>query len=186
MKKLVCLLLLGVFVLSAAPSRAQEKAAEKAKAEERPKVLIPVRVQIVFTEFDGDKKISSMPYSFLSYANDRNGRYEGTSLRTGVRIPKDQKANYMDVGTNIDCRIVAEEDGRFGVSLVFDRSAIYSGSAGDDKREISHPEGTPVIRSFRTNQNFVLKDGQSSESTLSTEPFTGHSLHVTLTVTTIK
>src|SRR5262249_19747618 len=109
---------------------AQEKSQEKPKTEERSKPPVSIKVQVVFTEYDGDKKISSMPYSFIAIPDERVGGLYSASLRTGVRIPiqtdnKDQKATYMDVGSNIDCGVRSEEDGRFRVLLIFERSALY-------------------------------------------------------------
>ena len=69
MKKLIQLLLAGTICFPALQLGAQEKS----KTEERVKVPTPVRVQIVFTEYDGDKKISNMPYSFTVISDDRSG-----------------------------------------------------------------------------------------------------------------
>jgi len=196
MKKLVYLLLLGALWLPAqrvyGQEKSQEKSAEKPKIDDRGKVAIPVKVQIVFTEHDGDKKITSMPYSFISAAGDRIASFEGTSIRDGVRVPievegKDQKTTYLDVGSNIDCRVVAEEDGRFRLNMIFERSAIYPGSAaGEEKLEVSRPNGQPLIRTFRMNVNILLKDGQTSEGVLATDPLTGHILRVSVTINVLK
>lgn len=178
MRRLTNLLLLGALCLPALQLRAQEKT----KAEEHVKVSVPVKVQIIFTEFDGDKKISSMPYTFAATTG------EGTSIRNGVRIPievdgKDQKTTYLDLGSNIDCRVGAEEDGHFHLSLIFERSSIHQGSAaGEEKLEVSRPNGQPLIRTFRTNENMILKDGQTLESVLSTDPLNGHTLRVSVTI----
>jgi len=196
MKKLIYLFLLGALCLSAQPAsgqdKPQEKSPEKPKAEERGRIAIPVKVQIVFTEHDGDKKIASMPYSFVSTAGDKYGSYDSTSIRSGVRVPietdgKDQKTTYLDVGSNIDCRIVAEEEGRFTLHLVFDRSAIYPGGASsEEKLGVTRPNGQPLIRSFRISENMILKDGQTSESVLSTDPLTGHILRISVTINVLK
>jgi hypothetical protein len=196
MKKLVCLVLLGALFLPAQPvsgqDKPQEKPTERSKTVERSKPAIPVKVQVVFTEQDGDKKIASMPYSFISAARDIYGSYDSTSIRSGVRVPietdgKDQKTTYLDVGSNIDCRIIVEDDGRFTLHLVFDRSAIYPGGAqSEEKLEVTRPNGQPVIRSFRISDTMILKDGQTSESVLSTDPLTGHILHVSVTITVLK
>ena len=119
MKKSVYLLLLAaVLWLPSTQAFAQDKPQEKSKSDDKPKPSVPIKVQIVFTEFDGDKKISSMPYSFMVIADERMGGNYSTSLRTGVRVPvemgsKDQQTTYMDIGSNIDCGIRSEEDGRF-------------------------------------------------------------------------
>jgi hypothetical protein len=194
MKKFLFAVALAAFVLLApslgAQEKSQEKSAEKQRAEERRKLSIPVKVQLTFIELDGDKKISSMPYSFIAIATDPDARTENTSIRNGVRIPvatesKEQKINYMDVGSNVDCQVYTDDDVHFRLGLNFERSALYSGS-GEEKKDASHLEGAPLIRSFRAYEHFILRDGQTSESVLSTDPFTGHVLRVSVTINVIK
>src|SRR5438876_7559370 len=101
MKKLSYWCLLGALCLPMLQLHAQEKP----KSEERVKVPTPVKVQIVFTEFDGEKKVSSMPYIFTMISDEKvGGRDYSTSVRTGVRVPielesKDQKITYLEIGT---------------------------------------------------------------------------------------
>ena len=180
MKKWLYLCLIGVLAL-ALPVHAQDK--EHAKAS------VPVKVQLVFSEYDGEKKISSMPYVFAVLANERG--IDGTSLRVGVRIPietdgKDQKTTYIDVGSNIDCRAKIEEDGRFSVSLAMERSTLYPNKSAEGERLVSEPNGLPLIHQFRTNVNLLLKDGQTAESMLSTDPMNGHTIRVSVTINAIK
>lgn len=187
MKKLMYLCLLGLLILPLQQASAQDKPQERPKAEERVKVPIPVKVQIVFSEFDGDKKVSSMPYSFMVITDEKMGGNYSTSLRTGVRIPieidgKDQKTSYMDVGSNIDCGVKSEEDGRFHVYLIFDRSALYPNKSSEGERMVSTPNGQPLVRQFRTSENLILRDGQTSENLLSTDPLNGHTLRVSVTI----
>jgi hypothetical protein len=191
MKKVICFCLLGTFCLPLQRVWAQDKAQEKPKAEERTKPAIPVKVQIVFAEYDGEKKISSMPYTFMAVTDERMGGYYSTSLRTGVRVPieidgKDQKTTYMDVGSNIDCGVRSEEDGRFRVYLVFDRSALYPNKSSDGERLVAEPNGQPLVRQFRTQENLILKDGQTSENILSTDPLNGHTMRVSVTINALK
>jgi len=187
MRKLICFCLLGTLSLPLGPLWAQDKGPEKPKAEERTKDLIPLKVQVVFTEFEGDKKISSMPYAFTVPASDKPGVSYGASVRTGVRIPieldgKDQKTTYMDIGSNIDCRVQSGEDGRFLVSLIFDRSALYPNKSSEGERLVNGPNGQPLVRQFRTNESLLLRDGQTSENTLSTDPLSGHTMRVSVTI----
>lgn len=186
MKKIAYLFLLAALGLPSMQASAQDKQ-EKPKSEEKTKPSIPIRVQIVFTEFDGDKKISSMPYSFMAVADEKMGGYYSTSLRTGVRVPvemgsKDQQTIYMDIGSNIDCGIRSEEDGRFHVYLIFDRSALYPNKSAEGERLVANPNGQPLIRQFRTSENLILKDGQTSENIMSTDPHSGHTLRVSVTI----
>src|SRR6266487_3837877 len=124
MKRFLFPCLLATLCLPVQHLRAQDKAQEKPKTEERVKVPTPVKVQIVFTEVDG----------------------------------------------------------RFHVFLIFDRSALYPNKSTEGERLVSSPGGQPVIRQFRTGQNLILKDGQTSENLLSTDPLTGHTLRVSVTI----
>ena len=182
MKKWNYLVLFGALCVPVLQLGAQEKP----KTEERVKVATPVKVQLVFTEFDGDKKISSLPYTFTVLSDEKMGA-TSTSLRTGIRVPielenKDQKTTYLDIGTNIDCRIITEVDGRFHLNLIFDRSTLYPNKSSEGERLVASPGGQPLIRQFRTSENLILRDGQSSENLLSTDPLTGHTLRVTVTI----
>ena len=182
MKKLSYLLLLGTLCLSALQLHAQEKS----KTEERVKVATPVKVQIVFAEFDGDKKISSMPYTFTVTTDEKaGGNY--TSLRTGIRVPietegKDQKTTYIDIGSNIDCGIMAEDEGRFHLHLIFERSELYPNKSKEGERLVANPGGQPMVRQFRTSENLILRDGQTSENLVSTDPLNGHTFRVSVTI----
>ncbi len=187
MNRFTCLFLLGALCMPLQPASAQDKSQEKPKAEERAKPSVPVKVQIVFTEYDGDKKISSLPYTFMAIADEKVGGYYSTSLRTGIRIPieingKDQKTTYMEVGSNIDCGVRSEDDGRFRVYLIFDRSALYPNKSPEGERLVSEPNGQPLIRQFRTSENLILKDGQTLENILSTDPLSGHTMRVSVTI----
>ncbi len=187
MKRLIYLCLMCALGLPLQQLSAQEKP----KAEERVRVPTPVKVQIVFTEYEGEKKISSMPYSFMVITDERVGGNYSTSLRTGVRIPievdgKDQKTTYMDVGSNIDCGIRTEDDGRFHVYLIFDRSALYPNKSSEGERLVAAPNGQPLVRQFRTSESLILRDGQTSENIMSTDPLNGHVIRVSVTINVLK
>lgn len=178
MKALINLMLLGI--LSVWPSHACAQDAPKEKPG------VPVKVQIVFSEFEGEKKISSMPYSLIAITDEKVGGYYSTSLRTGVRIPveidgKDQKSTYMDVGSNIDCGVRTTAEGSYHLYMIFERSALYQPGA-DDKLS-GRP---PLVRQFKASENMILKDGQTSESVVSTDPLNGHSLHISITINLAK
>lgn len=187
MRKLIPSCLLAVLMLSVQPLHGQDKGQEKSKTEEhaKPWIAIPVKVQVVVAEYDGEKKLSSMPYVFVVLANEKG--VDGASVRTGIRIPietdgKDQKTTYLDVGSNIDCRIRIEEEGRFMVNLILDRAALYPNKSPEGERLVAEPNGLPLIRQFRSNENLLLKDGQTAETVVSTDPLNGHTMRVSVTI----
>lgn len=163
----------------------KSKTEEKSKAEEKLKVKekeksespIPLRVQLVFTEYDGDKKVTSLPYSFFVNAEERRAR-PNTQIRDGVRIAvptgKDSaQYQYIDVGTNIDCSAQSQDDGRYKLILSLERSSF--------SQETS-TSSLPIIRTFRTEINPILKDGQTFEGVMATDPMNGHVYRVTVTL----
>src|SRR5437016_14037441 len=183
MKKLFYLILLGALCQPVVRLCAQEKT----KNEERVKVPTPIKVQITFTEYDGDKKVSSMPYTFTVISDEKVGGNYSTRLRTGIRVPietegKDQKMTHMDIGSNIDCGIKTEDDGRFHLYLIFDRSALYPNKSTEVERLVANPGGQPVVRQFRTDENIILKDVTTSENQLSTYTATCHTFRVSVTI----
>jgi hypothetical protein len=193
MRTFAYLLLLGIATLPCQETLAQDKPQEKAKSEERAKPSVPIKVQVVFSEFDGEKKVSSMPYSFIVIGDDHfSNNYNNASLRTGVRVPvdtggADQKTSYMDIGSNIDCSIKSTDDNRYHLFLVFERSALYPNAAAqDEKMQAPRPGAPPLVRQFRASVNTILKDGQTSETVLSTDPLNGHSLRISATINIVK
>ena len=187
MKALTYFLLLSTFSLAPQLGLAQPPPQEKPKSEEHAQPNIPVKVQVVFSEYDGEKKIVSMPYSFTAITNEKLGGYYSASLRTGVRVPveaggPEQKTNYMDVGSNIDCGLRTTDDNRYHLYMIFERSALSPNSgAQTEKLQTSRPDAPPLVRQFKASVNMILKDNQTSE-TVSTDPINGHSLHLSVTI----
>src|SRR5712664_1753276 len=117
MKKVMISLMVLLFGVLSPFCLAQDKpkAEDSQKAEVR---TTPVKVQIVFTEFEGDKKIKSLPYILYINAPDAPELKPGwIKLRVGSRVPiyrggTSENMTYLDVGTNIDARSAYFSDGR--------------------------------------------------------------------------
>jgi hypothetical protein len=195
-----------VLLLFAAPAaKAQDKPASETPA---PEVVEPAKLQIVLTEYDGTKKVSSMPYSIpfiLSHTPLTS------SLRMGVRVPVNTSSKtgessltYVDVGTNIDVsdidyrmsqNHVLATPGRFSVDIKIDRSSLYVPSrdkdghidGGKDWTAGEPPPGNePMIRQFRGDVTLLLRDGQEAEATVATDPLTGRVLKVEAVLNVLK
>ena len=195
----------AVLLLFAAPAaKAQDKAAAETPG---PDVIAPARLQIVLTEYDGTKKISSMPYSIPLVLK---GPALTSSLRMGVRVPVntttsktgESSLTYVDVGTNIDVsdigyrmNHVLATPGRFSVDIKIDRSSLYVPSRDKDGRVDGGKDWTagepppgnePMIRQFRGDVTLLLRDGQESEATVATDPLTGRVLKVEAVLSVLK
>jgi hypothetical protein len=169
---------LALAMTSAGIARAQDKSADApAKI-----ATVPLRVQVVISRYEGDKKVSSMPYMLSVNA----GR--GASLRMGSRVPiatAGATANmpttfqYQEIGTSIDCSTGVLDDGRFRLELTIDDSSVdeqLRGSGGE----------RPSLRSFRAVNSVVLKDGQTAQFTSAVDKVTGAATKVDVSVTVVK
>jgi len=185
MRMLAAVFIMGATLVSA--GRAQEKA----KPTEDSKRVTPLKVQVVLSEFDGEKKVSSLPYTFSLNADEGHPGIP-TSLRMGLRVPvaigtKDSpnSIQYMDVGTDVDCSAQAMDGGRFRLDLTVRRSSIYS--AGTEQRTPGEntgeflPSARPIVRQFSTSLHLLVRDGQTLQSTTATDPVSGHVLKIDVT-----
>jgi len=194
----------GLALLLLVPAaRAQEKAEAPAPAEPHAR-FTPLRVQIVFSKYQGEKKVASLPYTLTCNAPDR----QPAVLRMGIEVPVPVAPSkegmpggfsYKNVGTSIDCRAGnPEEGGRYRLELNIEQSSIYS--AIDEKgRRPGDGEGkapwgvsdtalasAPMFRSFRASFVPILRDGQTVQYTAATDPVSGEVVKIDVTVTVLK
>ncbi len=216
-KRIVALLALTLFLFAGVAS-AQEKnpppPPPPRPVDAEVSVVMPLRIQVVFSEYDGEKKISSLPYTLNHNATRGNSR---TSLRMGLRVPivtapakegLTAQVQYHNVGTDIDC-LVTNRDGLFLLHLELRRSSVYTPDAGvaggvpgglpggavtqklrDSKArediEVGGVPSNPVIREFSGAVDALLRDGQTVQSTMATDPVSGRVLRVDVTLNVIK
>lgn len=173
------------------------RAQDKANPSDKAKPSIPVKLTVVLTENDGEKKVASLPYSILVNADPGgpggHGAPYSSYTRIGVRVPvagvgKEGQSTFVDVGSNIDCGVQTEEDGRFTVRLNFERSSLYFQGRGEEKGAIKTVEtGQPYIPTIRAQSLLVtVKDGQSMEVLTATDPLNGHVFRLNLTLSVQK
>ena len=178
-------------------------AQDKPKAEDSQKAEVrttPVKVQIVFTEFEGEKKLKSLPYVLYINAPDAP-EWKSSSfvkLRVGSRVPVYTGGNtgsmtYLDVGTNIDGRAAYSGDGRLLLQTKIERSWVEGGVSVPVARSDGSPSETssghfqePIVRQFVSEFDLKLREGQSVESTMATDPLSGKVLKVDVSFTIVK
>lgn len=195
------LMVAAAIVLLATQAKAQDaKSAEPSRGARTSdnkvadaKNIVPLKVTIVFNEYDGEKKLSSLPYA-LFVKTDENSRFVGR-VRMGVRVPiwiggKDSAVQYQDIGSNLDCFAQAAEDGKYMLDLTLERSSIYSSSSGKEEYPAaSKPDDqphAPLVRTFRANLVLMLRDGQTTQNTIATDPLNGHIVKVEVTLNVVK
>ena len=138
------------------------------------KPLTALKVQVVISRYEGDKKVSSLPYTMAVTSNDR-----GVSLRMGSQVPIPSNGggfSYQNVGTNIDCTATSTDEARFNLHITISDSSVL-------ERRLDSP---PTLRNFNTDNSVVLRDGQSTQFTAATDKITGEVVKVEVTLTVEK
>ena len=185
----------------AAPGRAQEQRPAAAASSVASSTL---RIQLVLSRFQGEKKVSSLPYTMMVHADDRRQNSGRATLRLGTQVPittmtrQGNDANaplvpsvqYRDVGTSIDCIVTAIEDGRYKVEVTLEDSSIDTGTGTGTGTATATGANTtaphPAFRSFRTNDTVTLRDGQSAQSFTATDKVNGEVWKVDVTLSVVK
>jgi hypothetical protein len=152
----------------------------------------PIQVQVVVSRYQGEKKVSSLPYSLSVNPDSRK-----TSLRMGSEVPisttiqpvapaRGEKPaspissfTYRSIGTNIDCSAIAAGN-QFRLTLEIEDSSVYP---DDQPRAL---KGVPMFRSFKLSNTLLLRDGQSTQLTSAADKVSGEVLKVDVTLTVVK
>jgi len=192
----LAILALMMVALTSLAQEEEKKQDEAAPTHaEKAEKMVGVKATIIFAEFEGDKKVKSLPYTLVLAAREGPGGYPPvgySKLRMGSRVPvytgKENGMQYLDVGSNIDCQASRLPDGSFDLRLGLDRSWIEGDVPVPVEKTTQPASGQfpePVIRQFRSDLSLIVRDGQSVESTFATDPLSGKvfKVQVTLNVT---
>ena len=188
-------------------AKKNQQAAEAAKERDQAKAqaaradlqrLVPLSVDVLVTRYQGDKKISSMPYMLAVNAN-KLGQAGPALLRMGARVPVPTIAappgspagpagpmpgpvNYQDIGTNIDCTAKVVDQG-FELRISVSDTSVYANIQDNATPTVGN---MPVFRSFQSTNTLVLKDGQSREFTAATDRVSGEVIRIGVTLRVVK
>jgi hypothetical protein len=171
---------------------AQEKPrSEDVATEARQTETTPLKISVTFTEFEGDKKVKSLPYTMVVVAD---GRPPKSTVKMGSRVPvytgKEHGMQYLDVGSNIDCQASRAKDNKFDIRLDLDRSwvegdvAVPVDPGASSQSSGQFPE--PIVRQFRSEVSLTLRDGQTVESSFATDPLSGKVFQVEVSLNVVK
>jgi hypothetical protein len=182
----------------AAANEAQRDAEAIKRAAERQR-LVPLSIDIVVSRYQGEKKISSLPYTLSVNAND-NAPGGVCQLRMGAKVPvpsivapKQNPAGpagpmpgpftYQEIGTNIDCSARTLEEGGFQLRLTVEDTSVYT-----DIKDQATPtvEQVPVFRSFRSTNTLVLRDGQTRDFNAAADRVSGEVVRIAVTLRVVK
>jgi hypothetical protein len=186
-----------VFVATVALSAQEAPAQAPAPAAPKP-APVPLTVQLVLSRYQGEKKLSSVPYTLSVTANEGSG---SARVRMGVQMPivstvfggqpatiPQASYTYKDLGTNIDCSANSASDGRYKVLLTVADSSVYFQPQDGAKTGISSASaaGVPAFRSFTSTFTTWLRDGQTTQYTSVPDQINGEVLKIDATLTVLK
>ena len=162
---------------------------ESPEAERPPAGMPPLRVQLVIHKQLGDKKVSSLVYAFP--CNDRK-----TTVKLGVEVPVPVRKGgdllefqYRNVGANIECEARPVAGERFNVRLSFEQSSLYPGgekaAAGEQTLE-ARAANPPLFRTTMGQLTALLRDGQTTQAVVGTDPVSGEVTSVDVALSVLK
>jgi hypothetical protein len=131
------------------PWASAQEAAKEGETQLKP--ADSYHVEFTVNELDSGKKINSRSYSMLLRAQGFPHWTDWKRLRVGSKIPIRSGTNqfqYMDVGMDIDCRLMPMENGKVGISTTWE----YSSLGGEPEHETQ----SPVIRHVRSEVEAVV------------------------------
>jgi mRNA-degrading endonuclease toxin of MazEF toxin-antitoxin module len=201
------LTVIAVFMLAAAlgaqnplPPQALPEPPQNAPARQARAALVPLEVQVVISRYQGEKRISSMPYVL---AVNANGERASLNMGADVAIPTtsftpvapvgDGKSpppsplrsyNYRNIGTAIVCgATTTADDGRFEVNISVDDSSVFM---KEDGAGSSSAGEMPAFRTFKSRNTLLLRDGQLRQYTAATDRVSSETIRIDVTLKVVK
>jgi type II secretory pathway component HofQ len=143
---------------------------------------------VVLARYDGDKKLSSFPYT-LSLVPGQNG-----SIRAGAEVPvpttsltpaaTGDKAAAMtsytmqQVGSQVDATVTPTADGKYNLRLtVTDRSI---GTAQSTQGRVPN---VPSFRNMVSSSQAIISNGETIQFTASSDPASNETFRIDVTLT---
>ncbi len=151
--------------------------------QDNSKDTTPLQVTIVFNEYDGSKRVSTLPYQMACNANPQQTRTSALRLRLRVPIStgsskESTSYQYQDVGTDIDCTATVAPGGGFLITLGLKRDIVYS--PNESPRPTEWQPGTvfqniPISGGIEANvKDLLLHNEETVQATTATDPLSGH------------
>ena len=175
-----------------------------ARAQQRPEA-VPLKVTVVLSRYQGEKRVSSMPYT-LGVTAKEGPSAPRTTLRMGVDVPVLQTVfggggagdnatlpqssyTYRNVGTNIDCTASLDPamNGVFQLMMTVSDTSVGLGAAATKPSTPSAVMAdVPTFRSFNSSFTALFRDGQTTQYTSATDPLSGEVMKIDVTLNVMK
>jgi len=193
-------------VLLVAVSSWTPATAQQATPPPPPLPTLPVKVDVTIARYQGDKKISSLPFSL--YATAAQSMRGSVTMRMGIDVPvgtstttetrtvptssngatnatgaTSTKTEYRNIGTSIDTYVMRTDETHFSAYVGVSDSSIYT--ADGDTKNLRTADAA-AFRTFSTSNTVTLRDGQTVQFGMGTDKVSGEVLKIEVTLTVIK
>lgn len=184
--------LILVFVLVGGPAALAQ---EPARPVMKQPTVTALMVEVTIARHLGEKRLSSTPYELAVTPDNR------ASIRMGGDIPvpsttftpaqkEDAKPaipltsyGYRSIGTYIDVLAGGPVDGQYRLTITIEESSIYPPDLASPTTKIT---GAPAFRTFKSNNNLAMRDGQSQEFVMATDRISGEVYRVSVKLQVVK
>src|SRR5512143_2210460 len=127
------------------------------KAPKPPKPVTPLKVQVVFSRYEGEKKVGSVYYTLPVNAND--GSLSRVHMGFQVPLRYESKESYgnvvfKDVGNSVSCKAEEADSARFKLGCHFEQSSLQTTNGEPPARAAEATPLPPVLRNFSSNTSF--------------------------------
>ena len=170
-------------------------AAVRAQGAQNTPSAIELKIDLVISRTQGDKKISSLPFTLFAASTERGA---AASVRMGVDVPvgattstregspptTTTRPEYRHVGTQIDCTVNRLSDGRYSLAVRINDSAIFSPASTTGGQALKLDPA--AFKSFSINNTRVIVLGRQEEFGRAADPITGEVVRVDVVVTVAK
>jgi hypothetical protein len=139
----------------------------------------PIKLQVVLSKYQGDKRLSSQPYTMLL----TSGSPASLAIGAEVAIPTtvDQSAYTLQrIGTDLQATVSVISDNSYQLTLtVTDRSHFVSPKPDPAREKFAH---IPTFRSLTTSSRAVMANGETIQFTSALDPASNETLRVDVTL----
>ena len=186
MRRMCVAAVVAVLMVSGAGRIDAQQAGAGTAADKATPAMIPLKVTVTISRFEGEKKTASLP--FVMWVN--TGR-DGGGIRMSSEVPvptttvsatgeKSMSYTYRNLGTNIDCSASALGDGTYRLMLSVEDSQVFRGTA----TQVDGPRAS--FQNFRATNQPILRDGQSVQFAVATDKASGEVVKLDVTLNVVK
>jgi type II secretory pathway component GspD/PulD (secretin) len=149
---------------------------------------VPLKVTVSISRYEGEKRTASLPFVLWVNTGGQGSIQMGSdvpvpqasiSVKDGVTTPG-QSYTYRSLGTNLSVSAVALGDGLFKLNVVVQDSQVFRMPAAGGAQL------GPVFQNFRSNNEPILRDGQSVQFAVATDKTTGEVIKIDVTLNLVK